>query len=82
MGRWESVKVLMVRAAVRNCGDARRTDILIMNEAGEFIWRSDAILRRNEIRRGDHSRAQTRRTVAAGQLQTPQHVSNIKHQWL
>ena len=55
MGRWESAKVLMVRAAVRNCGDARRTDILIMNEAGEFIWRSDAILRRNEIRRGDHS---------------------------
>ena len=56
MGRWESVKVLMVRAAVRNCGDVlRRTDILIMNEAGEFIWRSDAILRRNEIRRGDHS---------------------------
>ena len=82
MGRWESVKVLMVRAAVRNCGDARRTDILIMNEAGEFIWRSDAILRRNEIRRGDHSPAQTRGTVAAGQLQTPQHVSNIKHQWL
>ena len=81
MGRWESVKVLMVRAAVRNCGDARRTDILIMNEAGEFIWRSDAILRRNEIS-GDHSPAQTRRTVAAGQLQTPHHVSNIKHQWL
>ena len=71
MGRLESVKVLMVRAAVRNCGDARRTDILIMNEAGEFIWRSDAILRRNEIRRGDHSPAQTRTTVAAGQLQTP-----------
>ena len=81
MGRWESVIVLMVRAAVRNCGDARRTDILIMNEAGEFIWRSDAILRRNEIS-GDHSPAQTRGTVAAGQLQTPQHVSNIKHQWL
>ena len=80
MGRKESVKVLMVRAAVRNCGDARRTDILIMNEAGEFIWRSDAILRRNEIS-GDHSAAQTRRTVAARQLQTP-HVSNIKHQWL
>ena len=56
MGRKESVKVLMVRAAVRNCGDARRTDILIMNGAGEFIWRSDAILRRNEIS-GDHSPA-------------------------
>ena len=82
MGRWESVKVLMVRAAVRNCGDVlRRTDILIMNEAGEFIWRSDAILRRNEISR-DHSPTQTRGTVAAGQLQTPQHVSDIKHQWL
>ena len=61
MGRKESVKVLMVRA-LRNCGDARRTDILIMNEAGEFIWRSDAILRRNEIS-GDHSPAQTRDTI-------------------
>ena len=63
MGRKESVKVLMVRAAVRNCGDARRTDILIMNGAGEFIWRSDAILRRNEIS-GDHSPARGNRATS------------------
>ena len=64
MGRKESVKVLMVRAAVRNCGDARRTDILIMNGSGEFIWRSDAILRRNEIS-GDHSPARVRHLMSA-----------------
>ena len=46
-GRWESVKGIE---------ELWRTDILIMNEAGEFIWRSDAILRRNEIS-GDHSPA-------------------------
>ena len=79
MGRKESVKVLMVRA-VRNCGDARRTDILIMNEAGEFIWRSDAILRRNEIS-GDHSPARGSRATSDTSCQQYKASMAIVHCW-
>ena len=81
MGRKESVKVLMVRAAARNCGDARRTDILIMNEAGEFIWRSDAILRSNEIRRGHHSPARGSRATSDTSCQQYKASMAIVHCW-
>ena len=80
MGRKESVKVLMVRAAVRNCGDARRTDILIMNGAGEFIWRSDAILRRNEIS-GDHSPARGSPATSDTSCQQYKASMAIVHCW-
>ena len=80
MRRKESVKVLMVRAAVRNCGDVRRTDILIMNEAGEFIWRSDAILRRNEIS-GHHSPARGSRATSDTSCQQYKASMAIVHCW-
>ena len=68
------------RAAARNCGDARRTAILIMNGSGEFIWRSDAILRRNEIS-GDHSPARGSRATSDTSCQQYKASMAIVHCW-